>query len=85
MIGSFRVASHARNRIQISGPDTARNIQSRMTRSGGDFDGPACGFVASIYAFDDIAFGLEIACKGKVLIPTEAATFNEMMSPLITR
>jgi hypothetical protein len=35
MIGTVRVASSARNRIQISGPDMPASIQSRMTRSGG--------------------------------------------------
>jgi hypothetical protein len=35
IIGSIRVASSARNRLQISGPDMPDDIQSRMTRSGG--------------------------------------------------
>jgi hypothetical protein len=34
MTGSVRVASRARNRRQISSPETPGSIQSRMTRSG---------------------------------------------------
>jgi hypothetical protein len=60
IIGSIRVASSVRNRIQISGPDMPHDIQSRMTRSGGASGELSYAFLAAIEAFDNVTFGLEI-------------------------
>jgi hypothetical protein len=64
-MGSIRVASHARNRIQISGPRHAGRHPIENDKIGRRVGEPSYGSVAAIDAFDDIAFGLEIVRERK--------------------
>jgi len=59
-MGSIRVASHARNRIQISGPRHAGRLPIENDKIGRRVGELSYGSVAAIDAFDGIAFGLEI-------------------------
>jgi len=64
-MGSIRVASHARNRIQISGPRHAGRLPIENDKIGRRVGELSYGSVAAIDAFDDIAFGLEIVRERK--------------------